>query len=214
MDALQGWIWFGNIALILAFFSISAWILRLKNQKDIAPSAKHPQGQMVMEIWTVAGPRVRFLRPILPGGYEVLPPKGSEEDLRYFYTKSAVGSSKYPSWMPFDALRVDAPTASWYENCSVAIDPVMDECPHCHQEVVVAKDAIPADLQKRLQDTDALAAGDDLMREDKDRQKLLTDTLQSMKQFKYMPIMMIASIIAGIGSCVLSYLIYRTLTGG
>jgi hypothetical protein len=211
--ALTVWIWFGNIALIAAFVFGTFFFMRRKYEKDIAPSAKHPQGQMVVEIWTVAGPRARFLRPIMPGGFEVEPPKGSEEDLRYFYTKSAVGSTKYPSWVPFDFLRASAPVASWYENHSVAIDPVMDECPHCHQEVVVAKDAIPADMQKRLQDTDALAAGDDLMREDKDRQKLLTDTLQSMKSFKYMPILMVFSIISGLGACILAFMTYKALTG-
>ena len=210
-SSIQTLMWVINGLVFISFFTILAWVIRLRNQHIVAPSKKHPDGRMIMEIWTTAGDRYRYLVAKKPGGYEVDPPKGLRENLRYFYTKSAVGRTKFPQWMPFDFLRVDAQIASWWEHHAVAIDPEIDECPHCGEEVIIATQAIPADLQRMLQARDVIGAGDELLRDSQEHAEALTNLISSLRLMKYLPYVAIIAAVAAIAAAVFGFQVYTSM---
>lgn len=201
MEGTAAGVPYGLIYALMAFIAISfltgfSWFVKLYYQQAVEPDShkkkpKHPLGQLLMEIWpTSGGQRQYHLRPILAGGREVSPPHGTEGELRYFFTRSAISQKKYPSWLPFDFMKADVQVATWYEGHSVAIDPevetveIIDKCPSCHEEimlsqdVVIAKDAIPPDLQERIRDTDALRAGDEILQDSKDKDERIEKALR------------------------------------
>lgn len=209
----QNFMWVIVALTFVSFFLGMAWVVRMSNQKSIAPSKKNPDGRMIMEVWTTGGDRHAYLVGKKAGGYEVEPPEGLNRELRYFYSKSAVGRTKYPSWMPFDFLRVDAQVASWWENHSAAIDPEVDECPYCNKELVIATQAIPADMQKMLQARDVIGAGDELLRDDNDKQEQLSSLIGSLRTMKYLPMIAGASAIAAVCAAVFAFQAFRALGG-
>lgn len=114
-----------NILTVIAFFSCTFWILRIKYQRDIAPSKKHPQGQLVAEMWQETGTRPKKLVPIKANGMEVSVKTEHTTPSRYFFNKDAVGTCLYPTQplFPFKFLQVEAKLVSWVENCPVPINP-------------------------------------------------------------------------------------------
>jgi len=211
----QNFMWVIVALTFVSFFTIMGWVIRLRNQKVIAPSKKNPDGRMIMEIWTTGGDRHGYLVSKKAGGYEVEPPDGLNRELRYFYSKSAVGRTKYPTWMPFDFLRVESQIASWWENHSAAIDPEIDYCPHpdCGKEIVIATQAIPADMQKMLQARDVIGAGDDLLRDDNDRQAQLSGLIGSLRTMKWLPLIAGIAAIAAVVAAVFAMQASRALGG-
>lgn len=209
----QTFMWVISGLTSIAFFSIMAWVVRLTNQKVIAPSKKNPDGRMIMEIWTTGGDRHGYLVRKKAGGYEVEPPTGLSRELRYFYSKTAVGRTMYPTWMPFDFLRVEVQVASWWENHSAAIDPEIDHCPHpeCGKEIVTANQAIPADMQKMLQARDVIGAGDELLQDENSKQEQLSGLIMSLRTMKYLPLIAGASAIAAIAAALFSFQVFQLI---
>ncbi|MDG6912633.1 MAG: hypothetical protein JRN35_06070 [Nitrososphaerota archaeon] len=186
---IQTWVLSIGIIFVLAFL---IWTKR-HYEHVTDPSKKHPNGQIVMEVWKTTGPRERQLVDLKPNGMEIVPPfteKGRKQKLQYFFSRSAKGWTRWPDWMPFQWLKARVPIVSWWENQSVAIDPVMDECPHCHKAVVVAKDAIPADMQEQLQETQAMVTATGVL----DKAEQATDAL--MKMGKLNPRLVVGLLIA------------------
>lgn len=212
----QTFMWVISALTAVSFFLGAAWVVRMSNQRAIGVTKKHPEGMMIMEIWATDGQRRQYLVDKVPGGSEVRPPKGLETSLRYFYSKSAVGRVKYPSWMPFDFLRVDAPIASWWENHSVAMDPEGDkvtavikaekdiakgtEYPVTINMVKVSQ-AISADMQRLLQAKDAISSTEEMLRDGDDKIAAFTSVLNSLRALKYLPLIAGAgAIAAGVGA--------------
>jgi len=207
--------WAISILAGLLFFSGMAWVVKFQNQRAIAPSRKHPDGKMVMEVWTTGGDRHTHLVERKPGGYEIVPPSGLNRELRYFYSKTSVGRVKYPSWVPFDFLRVDAKIASWWENHSAAIDPEIDHCPHpdCGKEIVTATQAIPADMQKMLQARDVIGPGDELLRDENNNQETMSRLILSLRTMKYLPLISAVAAIAAITAAVFAMQGFQAMGG-
>jgi hypothetical protein len=212
--------------IAISFLTAFAWAVKLYYQRQVEPDSykkkpRHPLGQIMMEIWPAnGGQRQYHLRPIMPGGREVLAPHGTEDALRYFFTRSSITYKKFPAWLPFDSMKADVPTASWYESHSVAIDPevetveITDTCPACHaeitltQDVVIAKDAIPPDLQARIRDTDALSAGDEVLQDGKERDELISKALRGGNLKTYLYLALGAAAIAA----ALDFMTYQQVT--
>jgi hypothetical protein len=146
-----------GVSCAIAIFSLIAIFIRIHYQRMVEPTKKHPQGQILAEFRQLVGPPLYMIRPVKANGMEIVPPPGEEEKLRYFFTMGAVVHVKYPAWMPFDFMRVEVRRISWHQNHAMAIDPVLSVCPECSTELVISKNALPADLQSVLRDTDVLS---------------------------------------------------------
>lgn len=136
-----------NILFVITFFSCLFWVLRYKYHRDIQPSKKFPQGRMIAEFWQETGQRPKKLVPIKANGMEIEAPTEHSKGSRYFFTKSAIGRTKYPTQplFPFSWLQVDVDICSWVENCPIPINPkvitksvrgiMLAVCPKCQHEI-------------------------------------------------------------------------------
>ncbi len=107
------------------FFCILIFIIRWKHERDLKPTKKYPQGRLVSEFWHEKGTRHRVLCEISENGQSIIPPsKGDHTVANYFFTKSAVGRTKYPLAAILPFTQIDADIASWQLNNPNAIDPL------------------------------------------------------------------------------------------
>jgi hypothetical protein len=183
------WI-FINIMIVITFFSTLFWILRIKYQKDLAPSKKFPQGRMIAEIWQGTGSRPRKLVPLKANGFEVQVATEHDNPSRYFFSKEAVGSCKYPAQplFPFSFLQADAKLVSWVENCPIPINPKVVAsynkietsfvCPNCQHKIdksellgtakaVFTRDAIADQIADESEENNTADSDDKTTKSDK-----------------------------------------------
>jgi hypothetical protein len=112
-------------ALIAAIVVVvTLMVLRWYYAKQLAPSKQHPNGMIVAEFWTEAGPRVHELCEIQANGWELRREAGKKNP-RYFFHKEDKGSIMWPlnPLIPFDFVRTRADVVSFYENEPEAINP-------------------------------------------------------------------------------------------
>ena len=113
-----------TVAFMAVWFLLCRWMYH----RDVSPSKENPQGYILAEFWTEAGPRIRRLRPIQVNGWEIKSPEDlNHKTPRYFFNKSAMGRGKYPPEPSFpffkSLVQADVPIVSWYENNPEPIDP-------------------------------------------------------------------------------------------
>lgn len=197
-----------GILAAVAVFSIIAIVIRIHYQHQTEPSKKHPQGQILAEFRQLVGPPNYIMRPVKPNGWEIEPPPGEEEKLRYFFTPGSIVHVKYPAWMPFDFMRVEVRRISWHQNHAMAIDPILSACPHCDGELVISKNALPADLQNALRDTDVLSMTEEILREDRKREELMFKAMANQTPRQHIYIFFIVCIILSIVGIVAAFLAY------
>jgi hypothetical protein len=128
-ESVKGLLYAVDILAPIAVISVLFLVLRNKYEYDVKASKKHPQGRLIAEFWKEDGRRPKFLVDIATNGWEIKAPEGQGHRCpRYFFLKSAVGKTRYPTQplLPFSFLQVDAPIVSWIENCPEAIDPTKD----------------------------------------------------------------------------------------
>ena len=112
-------------ALIAAIVvTVTLMVLRWYYARELQPSKKHPNGMMVAEFWTEAGPRIHELCEIQPNGWEIRRAAGKKNP-RYFFHKEDKGSILWPlnPLLPFDFVRTRTDVVSFYENEPEAINP-------------------------------------------------------------------------------------------
>lgn len=122
---MENWyIYLIDIVIAAGVFAIWVWFMRQKYANMIAPSKKHPYGQIVAEFWPESGRREYQLLPVEANGLEVRAP-ANHRCPRYFFNKQATFTTKYPMDMFFRSLgiSVDAPIVSWPLNCPEPISP-------------------------------------------------------------------------------------------
>lgn len=193
----------------IAMFSIVGWFFHWASLRQVGKTEDHPNGQMLVEIRSKDARWESTLCKIKPNGLEVEPPPGLDTSVKMLFNPTAVGTVRYPDWMPFDFLRVDCRKATWWINHSVAIDPLLDECPHCHKEIVVAKDAIPADLQYQLQDRDTLAMGDELLQDAEEDKKEMQAAIRNTPHKWWVYILTGAGALLALLAMIFAYLAWK-----
>lgn len=195
----------------IAGFSLIGWFFHWLSLRQVGKTREHPNGQMLVEIRSKDARWESTLCKIKPSGLEVEPPPGLQTSVKLLFNPTAVGTVRYPDWMPFDFLRVDCRKATWWINHSVAIDPLLDECPHCHQEIVVAKDAIPADLQYQLQDRDTLAMGDELLMDAEAEKKELGSAIRNTPNKWWVYILTGMGTLLGLLATIFAYMAWKAV---
>jgi hypothetical protein len=169
----------------IAVFAVLAVVSRWWYQREIDPSKKFPNGRILVEFWSPIGPRRTLLCGIKANGYEIEPPesiqpKDKKSKQRYLFSPTAKTIVKYPIWMPFSFMQVDAPIVSICRDHSTAIDPELSYCPFCHEEIVIAEKALSAALQEQMRDTDTLEMGSELLDKAREQEKMLLAAVKNI----------------------------------
>lgn len=206
-ESIRGLLIALDIAIPIAAISAFFWILRIKYEYDVKASKKHPQGRMIAEFWKEDGRRPKFLVDIATNGWEVKAPEGQAHRCpRYFFLKSSVGKTKYPTQplLPFSFLQVDAPIVSWIENCPEAIDPTKDG----------HKIEVTAEMHDLVRDTDSLSAGQALNDEMAKTQQELASALKQRINPTILYVLLIVCTLGTVGAAIFAYQAFNALQGG
>jgi len=198
-----------NITAVLFVISGGLVAIRYKYQRDVMPSKKYPQGRMVAEFWTELGPRYRKLCEIQTNGWEIKSPSGHTET-RYFFDKPSMGMTKYPlqPMIPIPFVQIDVPIVSWYENDPNPINPKR-----------VDEDGNPtplltSEMHDQVRDSGSLAAGQEILREDNERQAALAKALTNMLDKRLVYILLVLAACGGLGAAVFAFQAFQAVTGG
>lgn len=223
MEGLQVLLWMFNISVSVAVFLGFIFFLRWKYQKDVSPDKKHPLGKIMAEFWTTAGPRVRYPVWIKPSGNEIDLPMaaksegGPDVSPRYFFTKSSMGWTKYPlqPLLPFKFVQVDIPIVSWIEDCQDPIDPKRvnerGEVDEKGNKLDYPYMMTPT-MHDLVRDTDTLAAGEMMLKEEKERQEEIARVLATAVDKKYVYIGLVAAVACAMAAAVFAYQAFAAIT--
>ncbi len=197
---IRGWLTAVEVLALIAGTLITFWVLRWKYNRDISPSKDRPQGRLLAEFWREDGRRYTRLCDIAVNGWEVKAPSGHQCP-RYFFLKSAKGTTMYPESMPFSILQVSAPKVSWRENDPEAIDPTEDR----------SKITVTAEMHDLIRDTDSLAAGQAINEEmaatQNELQKALTNKINPSLVYTLISV----AILGSVGAAVFAYQAFKSL---
>lgn len=206
MGNWQNWlIYLVDIIIAWSVFQTWIWLMRKRYRKMIAPSEKHPHGQMVCEWWPESGRRAHRLLPIEPNGFEVRAPNKKHKCQRYFFNKQAQYSTQWPLDSFFQALgiSVDAPIVSWAMNNPEPINPHSD-----------GKPFVTAQMLASIANEDFMAMGSQYVAEMEAMQEELNkaNTQRLPKNVFYIAVAILGLLTIAAGA--FGYLIYMGLTTG
>jgi hypothetical protein len=188
-------------ALIAAIvITVTIMVLRWYYAKQLEPSKDHPNGRIVAEFWTEAGPRIHELCDIQPNGWEIRREAGKKNP-RYFFHKEDKGSLMWPlnPILPFEFIKTRADVVSFYENEPEAINPRRKNS------------ILTAERLDAVRDDDALEFANSVDEKMAENQQKLLDAVDKMPDKNMLYILLIVSTLISAISAILIYMDYNAL---
>jgi hypothetical protein len=202
---LQNWmIYVADLIIAAGAFTTWVWFMRKKYTNMIAPSKKHPYGQIVAEFWPESGRRAHLLLPIEANGFEVRM-ENKHECPRYFFNKEAQFTTQWPldTFFRMLGISVDAPIVSWPLNCPEPISPYN-----------TGKPVVTAEMLGNLVNEEFLAMGMVATKELAAAEEELRAANKNKLTKGMFFIGIGAAVLASLGAAALGYLIYTGLQAG
>ena len=188
-------------ALIAAVIvTVTLMVLRWYYAKQMAPSKAHPNGRIVAEFWTEAGPRIHEACDIQANGWEIRRAAGKKNP-RYFFHKEDKGSILWPlnPIIPFDFVRTRTDVVSFYENEPEAINPKRKGS------------ILTAERLDAVRDDDALEFANSVDEKMAENQQKMLDAIDKIPDKNLVYILLVASSVISAIAAILIYMDYTAL---
>lgn len=184
----------------IGILGIWAFFMRWKYERDIRPSKKYPNGQLVCEYWPETGYRYKRLLPIENNGIEVKAPKGHTLP-RYFFNREYISHIRYPDSpiLGLTIMQVPAPSVLWPENNPEPVNPYATQA------------LVTSTMISALRDEDFLAFAHAASEEIAKLQTELTKALATRLNKMVVYILLMMSSVGGIGGMFIGYSILQLI---
>ena len=180
--------------------TVTLMVLRWYYAQQVAPGKDHPNGRIVAEFWTEAGPRIHELCDIQPNGWEIRRNAGKKNP-RYFFHKEDKGSILWPlnPIIPFDFVRTRADVVSFYENEPEAIN-------RKRKGSILTAERLDA-----VRDDDALEFANSVDEKMAENQQKMLDAIDKIPDKNLVYILLVASSVISAIAAILIYMDYSAL---